>query len=643
MVCSNNAQNAAKNWVFGVKARIDFNGSSPAASTVPTIETNEGSASISDSNGNLLFYTDGIKVWNREHRQMPNGFGLTGNISSTQSALIVPCNCDKYFIFTTGAHENNFNGGFRYSVVNMAADGGFGDVQAKLKNTMLVVGASEKVAGVSDGNGGFWVVAHGIGDNRFYSYHIRAGSDCTLKTAPTISQVGSIYTNIQGVGQMKISPDGNRLAVALYGAGGSMELFRFDRNTGVVSDLANPTVSDTNTTGGLFYGVEFSPDSRALYFTMVHTSNTIYRYDISSNAFLNRTSIFGAGPGDYVLGALQLAPDGKIYVARDGRNFLNVVNSPNATDGGSVTQFDLAPGSNSGFGLLSMVAGEFSCGGTSSGCCDQVKQTPFWTPDLSLAWKAYEVYNVKYPATDICSIDIDIRSSTNAQPPNPWNGGGLKVNGLPRAVPAWWKSPYVKIPNGTNLQTVIDGHPNFSAAAVNFNLGLDYSGTYTGKVKFIIRHCDGTVCEWVSDNWTPSPPQLLRVKVKENYLSKLAAEYLPLVLGFDGEMKINGSAKWLAVEPLDEDTEVFSVDGGGGQTLDAEDADRPQFIVASAKKQDKAALYELAQTVNFERLRNGEIKLVLKRPPGNTAKPRLRFIFFDESANIIGFATNEDK
>jgi hypothetical protein len=37
---------------------------------------NEGTASIADSTGQLLFYTNGKKVWNRNHEVMQNGSGL---------------------------------------------------------------------------------------------------------------------------------------------------------------------------------------------------------------------------------------------------------------------------------------------------------------------------------------------------------------------------------------------------------------------------------------------------------------------------------------------------------------------------------------------------------------------------------------
>ncbi len=657
-VCSAGAQNAAKNWIFGNSARINFNSGSPVATSLPAaagFAPSEGSASISDSSGNLLFYTNGIKVWNRNDEVMPSvaaaGTGLHGHESSTQSALIVPCSCSKYFIFTTGAY--NTASGLQYSVVDMMADGGLGDIPT-IKNVQLVTPAAEKIAAVKDGSGGTWVVAHTTrssltipGGDLFYAYRILAGSDCTVNTTAVISQVGTAYSNGSyrfAPGQMKISPDGTRLAVAGFQSNASfIELFGFNTATGAVSSFAGsvPKVIIEKWA----YGIEFSPNSRYLYAaTHMSTGNFIYRYDISDDT-LFKDAEYKFSNVRQRPGSMQLATDGKIYIANWNSLTLNVITEPDSPSTTlAVDTFTLANGSGSTWGLPAMVAGDFSCSDLppSGNCsCDQVTQTPFWTPDLSLAWKALSVYNVKTPASDICSIDIDIRSSSNSQPPNPWAGGGLKVNGALLPVPAWWRSPYVKIPNGTNMQTVIDGHPSFNSAAVNLNLGQDYSVPYTGKIKLIIRHCDGTSCEWLSDNWTPEPPPQVALKVSESYLSDLRSEFLPLTLGFSGGVNMRRNVKWIAIEPTDDDTQVFSTDAGG--EIESEDrAGKQQFIITSARKQDKAALYDLARPINLERSAGGEIKLVLKRPSGNPIKPRLRFIFFDENANIIGSATNED-
>ncbi len=70
------AQNKqANNWYFGNNAGITFNtpDGSPQAVFDGQINQYEGCASISDYNGNLLFYTDGVTVWNSMHDTMPNG------------------------------------------------------------------------------------------------------------------------------------------------------------------------------------------------------------------------------------------------------------------------------------------------------------------------------------------------------------------------------------------------------------------------------------------------------------------------------------------------------------------------------------------------------------------------------------------
>jgi hypothetical protein len=485
-----------------------------------------------------------------------------------------------------------------------------------------------------------------MGSNQFFSYHVISANNCKLDPqSAVVSEAGLEYRGGlgRGQGQMKFSPNGQRLAVANYNRQSyvsRLELFQFDTVTGRVSDL---TVPDTSTIG--FYGVEFSPDSSALYaVTHSYFTDYLYRYDITGNRLdrrANPIASFRTNVRAMKLGGLQLAPDGRIYLVRALKTFLYVLNAPNAENGGwtrPATTLNLAPGSKNGFGLPSMVAGNFSEGST-MGCCNHVKQTPFWTPDLSLAWKAFKVYNVKYPASDISSIDIDIRDGNGNRPQDAWNAGGLKVNGGPLKVPEWWRSPYMTIPNGTNTQTVIAAPPNFNSPAVNFNLGLDYSSPFTGKVKLTFGHDDGSTCEWLSEDWTPAPPAQLALKVNETYAGNPKGQFLHLVVGFSDGINIERDARWVAVEPIDE-TEVFSV-GVGGKFTDEGTAGSHGLAIASSEKRGNAALYELARPVSLSRLGDGEIKLVLKRPPGNSGKPRLRFIFFDENADLIGFTTNE--
>ena len=93
-------QQRFNNWYFGNKAGVTFASGAPVALTNSQMITTEGCASISDASGNLMFYTDGISVWNRNHVVMSNGTGLMGHASSTQSGIIVqkPLSTNTYML-----------------------------------------------------------------------------------------------------------------------------------------------------------------------------------------------------------------------------------------------------------------------------------------------------------------------------------------------------------------------------------------------------------------------------------------------------------------------------------------------------------------------------------------------------------------
>ena len=123
------SQQQAANWYFGENSGINF---SPSGELTildnGQLNTVEGCSSISDINGNLLFYTDGSTVFNRNHSLMQNGEFLLGHESSTQSAIVVPKPNDPniYYIFTVGSNMSQT--GLNYSIVDMTLDNGLGAI-----------------------------------------------------------------------------------------------------------------------------------------------------------------------------------------------------------------------------------------------------------------------------------------------------------------------------------------------------------------------------------------------------------------------------------------------------------------------------------------------------------------------------------
>jgi gliding motility-associated-like protein len=330
------AQGEANYWFFGQNAGVNFNNGNTTAIT-GSLNTIEGCSSYSDSSGNLLFYSDGIKVWNRNHNLMPNGQNLMGNPSSTQSGIIVPNPSDsnKFFIFTVGTDFLGYGEpGLNCYVIDMTLDGGLGDVAGPPVN--LSDGRdsewTEKVTSVRgiDCNS-YWVIS--LVKNTYYAYKI---DDKGLNTKPVKSVVD--YTAKDVRGYLKLSPDGEKLANATYNSSGTevgqggLHLYSFNAATGEVANDAEVLISETAVHGEP-YGVEFSPNSSKLYVTTFDIAKNykIYQYDLLESDIVNSQTLIHSQLG--FRGAIQLAPNGKIYATIPpffdiGTQFLDVINNP---------------------------------------------------------------------------------------------------------------------------------------------------------------------------------------------------------------------------------------------------------------------------------------------------------------------------
>ncbi len=325
------AQQEANNWYFGVNAGLNFNGGVSVLQN-GAMNTHEGCASFSDEDGQLLFYTDGMTIWNKNHNVMPNGSGLSGDSSSTQSSIIVPNPADEnlFYLFTVGSAENSTAGLFYY-VVDITANGGLGNITLGPINLSGADSANwtEKITAVHSSEcNSFWVISHV--DNRYFSYKI-TGAGINLPVISTIP-----HTAIDGRGYLKVSPNGEKLAAAHYhdnnGNDSKLLLYDFDKTTGIVSneqelfddpqDLEHP------------YGLEFSPSSERLYLSTYHSNadlNKTYQFNIEASNISASKLLLKSQSG--FRGSLQLGPDKRIYATvpvsySQGTPFLDVIEFP---------------------------------------------------------------------------------------------------------------------------------------------------------------------------------------------------------------------------------------------------------------------------------------------------------------------------
>lgn len=288
----------------------------------------EGCSSICDDLGNLLFYTNGVTVFNKEHQVMVNGDHIGGHISAFQSSIIVqhPGNKNFYYIFTSDAYENSFVNGHRYTTIDMTGDNGKGTVLSK--NNVLSASGTERLAACRHSNGtDVWVVTTDKNSNTFRSWLI----DCNgLNTSEIVSVAGEVLNQYETiyVGVLKFSPDGKQLCETHFPdfdipIGGSthnfIQIFDFNTSSGII-DNAKKIV----TPGKHYISCEFSPNSGNLYLSSGQGIAQIKCKLPDASQISN--SLIEVSTSQSIYG-MQLAPDEKIYLSSQG-NTLDVIDNP---------------------------------------------------------------------------------------------------------------------------------------------------------------------------------------------------------------------------------------------------------------------------------------------------------------------------
>ena len=365
------SQKEANIWYFGENAGLDFNTNPPTALTNGMLDTFEGCSSFSDADGNLLFYSDGITVYDKNHDIMKYTDGslannLKGDPSSTQSGMIIPKpgSSSIYYLFTVddGPKYDIFGiaedgKGLNCYTIDITLGGGIGQLIDENGDGVFYEDLSdgrfnnweEKVAAVKGKTcDTYWVVS--AVDNQFYSYLV---DDTGIDSAPVIS---TVPTSAVRRGYLKISPDGTKLAITNQSDDfrNRAILYDFNNETGEVSISEIKLIDGIIGGLGQAYGVEFSPDSKKLYVSTTSAARgdlfdtavtyKLFQFDlIATDIPRSRELIHTQIPGsiDYpeggYRGALQLGPDGKIYATiplayYDGfAPFLDVIENPNAS------------------------------------------------------------------------------------------------------------------------------------------------------------------------------------------------------------------------------------------------------------------------------------------------------------------------
>ena len=331
------AQNETNNWYFGGYSSLNFNNGQMSIQYGSSMTTPAGCSSISDKDGNLMFYTNGETVWNKNHEIMENGDGLNAEITNNQSSIIIPDPIDDniYFILTTRISEGD--GGIFYSKAEFSSENPLGVITDK--NIVLTTSSTERITAVYSPETNS-VKAVGLGKINGFSDNPNFDTLFIINVGPVTSFANSYASVVNTIiidetfdstlGPIKFSPNGQLLAI---GNPGKIHVYDVDILTNSVS------FRETFNTGGLgslipVEGLEFSPDSEIIYFS---GGGALKKYIINTTEAFNE-AIFIASAPDHKFGTLQLASNSKIYMASytDGAphyfDKLSVINTPENID-----------------------------------------------------------------------------------------------------------------------------------------------------------------------------------------------------------------------------------------------------------------------------------------------------------------------
>lgn len=313
-------------WYFGSKAGIDFSsGEAVPITNQDVMNALMVTASISDSMGNFLFFTDGKKVWDTTMTLMDNATNLSGSGNVTQPCIIVPWPADSslYYLFTINefndpVQANERVSGLYLTMIDMKERNGLGNALSTVLNKEILYPVSQKLTAVKHRNGrDYWVIAHKWNSSEFHAWLISP----TGMAPAVVSETGTIHNSAgsknNAMGYMKTSPDGRRIALAIR-TKKIVEVFDFNDETGVVSNPQTHTLQFSDIEP---FGIEFSPDGNKLYTTVGYLGGTgappfpsnILQFNLPAG--LTTPVVIDSMPGIRNVG-IQLGPDGRIYISR---------------------------------------------------------------------------------------------------------------------------------------------------------------------------------------------------------------------------------------------------------------------------------------------------------------------------------------
>lgn len=318
---------------------------------------------ISDAEGNLIFYSNGCNIRNRENKTMRGGdslnFGadydlycLSGSYSFSHGIIALPFHNDYHVFQIRNGDWDSLNArcgamDLLWTKIDMNRQNGLGEVL--FKDSLVLSDCFQRICAARHANGrDWWIFAPTNNSDLIYRFLLQPDG----LSGPWVQQITNPTAyNGPFYGWAATSPDGKK--IVLCGAFSKAAVYDLDRCSGLLSNLF---VLHQNPYGHAF---GFSPDSRYVYMS-TDTVTRIYQYDLYAKdpaasgiqvAFTEYP--FGSNINQNIFNVFLNGPDGKIYVTNGGRTNLHRIDFPNRRGlaCGMRRAVLTLPGSNFGIGI----------------------------------------------------------------------------------------------------------------------------------------------------------------------------------------------------------------------------------------------------------------------------------------------------
>lgn len=342
------AQFYDRTWLVGsVQAvKLSFNLPDPDTASFHTDDAHRfmlrAAANISDTNSNLLFYTNGSEIIDTSTYAMDGGDSIidklmyadySDGVPVAQTTLIIPRKDNTYYLFYFSQSDSQYAANmvfepdrFYYAIVDMAANNGRGKVISKRNVLYKSQFGHGRLTACRHANGrDWWVVHQGYTNNEYFIYLVTPDSIYP----PQIQTIGlSDFYDAQYGAQAGFTSDGSKYFAATVRS--QISLMRFDRCNGTFYDpdtimiRASPYTFNGQSVGMVtgMPGGCFSSSGRFLY---LNNTYEIWQFDtwasdVNASALLIGQWDSVSTQDFFGLYQMYLMPNGKIIIGNVALN-----------------------------------------------------------------------------------------------------------------------------------------------------------------------------------------------------------------------------------------------------------------------------------------------------------------------------------